>query len=170
MDNNIITIFSVIAGIGTFATAVIAVAALWFEQRRSNLSLSADLALRLDDRYYHSKGMKEKRKEAAKAILNKKGNKLDDILDFFELIAVLTNRGALDKEIAWNTFYNPIMNYWLAGKDYIANAIEEDSAVWKDLRTLVDTLQDVEKKKKNGEIKIPSKEKIREFLNEESNL
>jgi len=160
-----------LTGLATLAIAFTSIFALWYQARKQNLSLSADLILKLDDRFYKDKEMLLQRKRAAKSILAGKLDNLDEIFDFFELIALLTKKGALDKEMVWNTFYNPIHYYWEAAGTLIKKIRKETPLIWQDLSGLHDQLVEIEKEKddKHGEISL-TKEGIRDFFTYESQL
>jgi hypothetical protein len=63
---------------------------------------------------------------------------VDDVLDFFELLALLVNRQVLDPEMAWHAYYWPLANYWAASAEYVRAARQEEgSTTWQDLEGLV---------------------------------
>ncbi len=52
--------------------------------------------------------MQEKKRRAAFLLLHKNPDEattVADVLDFFETVAVLMNRGVLDTYLAWHTFH-----------------------------------------------------------------
>jgi hypothetical protein len=110
-SNSIIAITAIIS-------SLIAIYAIVQENTRSNFSLSIDLLFKLNDQFGHP-DFKQKRKAAARFILelrdrtvyaNWSSSDVDEIIDFFEVIATLTERGALDKEIIWQQYF-----YWVNG-------------------------------------------------------
>ena len=59
---------------------------------------------------------------------------VDDVLDFFETVAFLTKRRRIDPsrvlkfETTYQTFFWPMVNYWVIYIDYILSAQREE--VW----------------------------------------
>jgi len=98
----------ILAIVGTLAAVAAALIAA-YQVYLSRFSLGVDLTLRLDERF-ESPEFQKKRCAAAHAIKRQPGSDIEDVLDFFESIGLLTRRGALDEEFVYSTFF-----YWLHG-------------------------------------------------------
>ena len=94
--------------VGTLAAVAAALIAA-YQVYLSRFSLGVDLTLRLDERFESAEFLK-KRCAAAHAIKGQPGSDIEDVLDFFESLGLLTRRGALDQEFVYSTFF-----YWLYG-------------------------------------------------------
>jgi hypothetical protein len=102
----------------------------------------------------------------------------EDVLDFFETVALLVRKKAIDKKFAWHSFF-----YWLNGyrslcKDYIdsAQGAPGESPRWKDILWLHKKLLKVERRH-GGLLKCvhdltekEAKIAIEKFLKEEEEL
>lgn len=171
------------------------------ESRQSRLSLAADLISRLDAEF-NTEQFREKRKSAATALRKDAGSgtrSADYILDFFERVALLTNKGALDREMVWNTFFYWFHRYRHCARDRIEVVRKDDPTIWTDFIDLYDNLEMMEKRKrllskwlserKKGGLQSPkwilrikasilqssvdvslTDNEVEEFLNEEMNL
>lgn len=171
------------------------------ESRQSRLSLAADLVSRLD-REFNSEQFREKRKSAATALrkdTSSETRSADYILDFFERVALLTNKGALDREMVWNTFFYWFHRYRHCARDRIEVIRKDDPTIWADFIDPHENLEMMEKRKrllskwlserKKGRLQSPkwilriktrilqssvdvslTDNEVEEFLNEEMNL
>jgi hypothetical protein len=117
--------------VGTLAAVAAALIAA-YQVCLSRFSLGVDLTLRLDERFESPEFLKKKY-AAAHAIKEQPGSDIEDVLDFFESLGLLTRRGALDQEFVYSTFF-----YWLHGyvskcQDFIAEQRKEYPARYGDL-------------------------------------
>ena len=151
------------------AGVIVAILVLWFQIQRSTFSMSVDLTLKLDDRF-NSDSFRKQRAKAAKSILKSKFKDAEDVFDFFETLGLLVRRRALDKEIAWNTFFHWIHGYWTTCSTYIIEERRKNSSVYKEFALLHQTMCDFEMKTNhlNDSDIILSPEDLKEFLDDES--
>lgn len=151
--------------------AFVSIWALFIENRKWRLSLNIDLLFRLNDKY-DIEEMKGFRRNAAKLLLHYQDNKkdkeccdaLDEVLDFFEMVGNLVQRGAIDKEMIWHNFSNSILAYWTFAKKtgYIKEIMEKDSSIWEDVPFLYNAINKIGK--------VPLENELTEFLEGEIRL
>jgi hypothetical protein len=74
------------------------------------------------------------RKKAASAFqrgeLKEAANEIDEIIDFFEGVAYLVNRGAIDKEAVWTCFFSYMYRFYHFAAGYIDEERERDPTLW----------------------------------------
>lgn len=119
------------------------------------------------DAQWNSDGMMDARSAAAAALLDgKPSHDIDDVLDFFDQLALLLNRGALDEEMVGYEFYWPMANYWFASQEYIRQVRRDAPATWERLAAVVARLTTIEsrRRRQTAEAVVPSKQQIGEFL------
>ncbi len=105
-------------------------------KKRERFKLGIDLMMKLGDRF-ESAAMREQRVVAAFALATKrKGDipALDTVLDFFEEVAFLWRRGAVDVESVYEYFSYWLELYTRASADYRADS--ERLVHWEGLRQL----------------------------------
>lgn len=92
-----------------------------------------------------------------------------DVLDFFDEIAFLIDRGALDEETVWYRFYWPMANYWFGSQDYVQRMRRDDGASWEHLTRVMPRLAVLESRHRKDLTAdgIPNRKQIEEFLNAE---
>jgi hypothetical protein len=114
---------------------IIAFAAFAWQVHRARFSQSVDLLFRLENDFFGP----AKRLQRAKACRDlAQGNTLEaePILDFFETMALLLRRGALDEEMVRHTFFYWINHYYQALEATILERQRKDPQVWSDLSAL----------------------------------
>jgi hypothetical protein len=118
MTSEIITAWAAVsAAIAASGSVIVAV----ISRNDCRLSLAADLAMKLEDRF-DAKGFKEVRSSAANALLSKQNwENAEDIFDFFETLGLLVRTKAVTKELAYNSFFHWVNLYWNAGKELCCN-------------------------------------------------
>ena len=94
----------------------------------------------------------EKLKQRALAAQNQLANpedflEMEDILDFFETIAMLTRKRAFDLYMVWHTFDYWIERYFAIAKPYVALRQKQEPGVWEDLSWLIPRLAKLQAKK-----------------------
>jgi hypothetical protein len=139
--------------------------ALKMQIELSNKSLNINLTLELEKRFNDDK-FRELRKKAHESIRNKKFDAVDEVLDFFETVALLVKRNAVDEEIVWHTFFWWIRGYWVTTENYILEKQEKEPSVWEDLRNLYNKLVAIEKDKNPTFSEKLTEDELDEFLNE----
>jgi hypothetical protein len=111
--------------------------------------MQAESVIKLMDKF-DSPQFKEKRDTAAKACLEhlegkNPGAAVEDILDFFDNVAFLVTKGALETEMMWHPFYHWVRMYCQAAEQHINARTKDESAVWNYLRSIYPALNELEK-------------------------
>lgn len=114
-----------------------------------------------------------KRKRAANALFNFNKNVknyhhdwIEDILDFFETISMLTKKGILNDKMVWNTFFYYIYGYYLNAEKFIEEQQKLYPTRYKDLVWLQKKMVTLEVKE-GGTL---NKDEWKNFLTEEQDL
>lgn len=152
----------IFSGVGTLALVV----GLWIQVSAARLTSKADLTLRLENRFTCE--LLNIRSKAARAILEHEDYAAaEDVLGFFETVALLTRRGVLDLEIVWCTFFYWEQRWFEAMRTYVETKRreEDDDAYYQELSWLDRRLRRVQAQESNPE-KLDAEE-IRRFLKEE---
>ncbi len=151
--------WTAIAALAALAAAI----AVGYQTHANRFAMGVDLALKLDERFERDE-FREKRQKAARALrANDSKSDVEDILDFFETLGLLVRRKALDKEIAWNTFFYWSYGYCFYAKEYIEAQVKKYPTRYQDLLWLHTELVAMEKRKK-GTL---DEHEWRDFLDEE---
>lgn len=110
------------------------------------LSLSADLSMKLEDRF-NSPEQRRIRANAAKALLTKqKLNDAEEVFDFFETVGLMVSTGALTEELAYNFFFHWLNMYWVAGNAYIQEERKSLKSLWKKFEIAYEAVRKIEQK------------------------
>jgi hypothetical protein len=91
------------------------------------------------------------------------------MLDFFETVALLVNRGYLRDTDVWEIFSNEIFPLYADARDTIEQDQKDDPAEYSNLASLVQRLEVIEKHH-GGNLYKPSKEDITDFWHESSTI
>ena len=151
--------------------SIVSIVSLAYQIRRSRFVHSIDLLLKFEDNFF-GLGKREVRAKAARGLLRDEPDysNVEDILDFFETIALLVRRGALDEYMVWHTFNYWINRYYEAAKQHILLRQKGEPEVWGDLSGLVRKLRTLEMKAnhlRGVSQTVPDTAEIRRFLEEE---
>ncbi|MDE3023328.1 MAG: hypothetical protein KGI54_16015 [Pseudomonadota bacterium] len=146
------------------------------ESERARYSSGVETLLKFEERFNRQE-MKQVRQNAAEYFLkdNSSNNisNVDQVLDFFEGIAVLVHKSVLDKWLAWHYYSNWIFGYYSAAEQYINQVRKDSPTSWQDLCDLYIEMIEIELEEhpslKSKNIKYNKKE-IEDFLETESNL
>ena len=154
--------------IAAMIAEVAAVVAIWLQNKSFKANLTADLAMKLDDRF-GSPEYSEIRTKAARALQNHVDEEdAEDVFDFFELVGLFTRRKALDAEIVHSLFFHWINVYWTAGRDHIARKQRGAKLCWKDFGYLYLKVLEIEMKEDPSSRDISlSAEDLKRYLNDE---
>ncbi|HKT31617.1 MAG TPA: hypothetical protein VJS89_03875 [Gammaproteobacteria bacterium] len=170
------TEWSAIAAIAATLAAIIAAIAILIsiwrqiaESRRYRLSQSIELLLKLEDRF-DSASFRNLRKIAARSAIEGNFAGLEPILDYFETVGLLLERGVLDEEMIWSTFSNWILNYAQIGTQYIAEVQAEDSTLWTYMMRLRDRMDEVQERITHQKYPSLTPDERENFLREEAYL
>jgi hypothetical protein len=163
-----------LALLASFATAALAATAIWalvLESRRAHLTLSADLALKLEDRFNQAAMLKHRRR-AAEALRSGTypNDDVDSVFDFFETVGFLVSRGAIDAEAVWSMFDFWVEGYSQAARLQIDEVRAHKEPVWRHFAELNDKLRKVDRKQSGTQTSSWGAAEIREFLRGESAL
>ncbi len=153
----------VLSAVGT----TIALSAFAYQVHRARFNQSVDLLFRLENDFF-GPAKRIQRAKACRDLAAGKTLEAEPILDFFETMALLQRRGALDAEMVRHTFFYWIDRYYQALEPIILERQRRDPLVWKDLAVLEKELQ----RNKARELKVDAlpkltPEQIAEFLAEE---
>jgi hypothetical protein len=98
------------------------------------------------------------------------GADVEVVLDFFDQIALLANRQALDDEMVWYQFYWPMANYWRASQDAVRDMAKTDPLRWEQLSIVMPRLAAIEARrhKRNLDDAVPTAAQVKDFLASES--
>ncbi len=160
----VLTVLAVAVAAGTLLAAIFAMRT---ENRREHFFQEIDLLNSLEDRFM-SADTQDRALKAANTILESKENpsrktkeELDHslvvVLNFFQLIARLWLKGALDTELIWNNFYMRISTYWELSRDLTNDVRSKHPLIWRDIPELLEKLHGV-----NAELHKPRLKELRE--------
>ena len=173
--------YNMVTALMAIVSSLVAIYAVVNEGRRSGFSLRMDLLFKINDQFNHP-DFTQKRKNAAKFILKLKDKQnyskwsssdLDDILDLFQAVSSLTERGALDKDILWEYYSYWLLNYYEVSKEYIAFIQKEYPQTWESVEWLYKVfvkLENKEYKVTKRKYTVRSQTELIEFLVDESKL
>jgi hypothetical protein len=162
-----------LSAIGALVGLIISLWFSWRGHRRSRFALGVDVLLKQEDRFNNGADMLRARPLAAEALLRHEYNDcVDDVLDFFETIAILTRKGAIDEDLVWHTFFYWIEGYYQAAERYIRTEQREWPTTWEDLTWLYKKLCKIERRKEkcSDEDIINSDDELKEFLELEKRI
>jgi hypothetical protein len=149
------------------AGTILALAAFAWQVHRARFSQSIDLLFRQENDFFGT-AKKVQRVKAARDLLAGQSLEAEPILDFFETMALLQRRNALDKEMVWHTFFYWIDHYYEATKDLIKIRQKVDPLVWNDFVSFVATLRKFQSARPGAlPYRPPSPEQVTSFLEEE---
>jgi hypothetical protein len=145
---------------------IIALSAFAYQIHRARFNQSVDLLFRLENDFFGSEKVAQ-RSLAAKNFLanNTDFAEMEDILDFFETVAMLTRKHALDVYMVWHTFDYWMERYYAVAKTHILARQAKEPGVWEDLDWLLPRLRKLQARK--GSSKLDQAE-LNRFLVEES--
>jgi len=139
---------------------------LW-QVHRARFNQSVDLLFKLENDFFGA-AKRLQRVKASRDLMRGEVLEAEPILDFFETMALLLRRGALDKEIVEHTFFYWIDRYYEASKHFIAARQQTDPLVWKDLIAMVKALRAYQAKQLAPKLyRSPTQEEVAAFLAEE---
>lgn len=145
----------------------ISLLAFAYQLHRARFNQSVDLLFRLENDFFGA-AKRTQRATASRDLERGIPLEAEPILDFFETMALLLRRGALDTEMVWHTFYYWIEHYYQALEPYIVERQERDPLVWQDFIDLAKTVQRMQARRLKVQ-KLPklTPDQIKAFLAEE---
>jgi hypothetical protein len=153
----------------TSVTLIITIIKLILDTQAARRAHNASTIVKMLDEF-HSERIKNARYRAAKAFDDKKDSKQsEDLLDFFESIAMLVKRDALDEMMVWSMFGYWMKRYWHACKTHIQTKQQADPTLWEDFTDLIIRFEKLDKKKHgdNPPRDSSSEEELTRFVKEE---
>lgn len=152
----------------TLAALVISFCSLAYQIWRTGLVQAADLLMRFEQNFFGPEKAKQRSLAATNHIKNPEDfHEMEDILDFFETIAMLTRKRALDRYMVWHTFDYWIERYYAIALPYIHSRQQKEPGLWADLNWLIPELKHLQSKTGNGDVAL-SPDALRAFLAEEA--
>ena len=129
---------------------VAVIVAIWTQYKQTHsfkLTIGADLAMKLDERFNEHDFLKI-RVIAAKALrTNSDVKRAEDIFDFFDTVGLFVRLGALDPRIAHSLFFHWINLYWRAGEKYIKAERQKSKLKWEEFAKLYAVTRRFEEKR-----------------------
>jgi hypothetical protein len=167
--NALAALAATVAAVAALLTAVSISRQVQQETERSRFSTGLESLWHLAAEW-DSASMDDARSNAAAALLaGQPTADVDEVLDFFDELALLVDRGVLDAEMVCYQFYYPMANYWFASQDYVHEVQREDPEAWRDLDKVMTRLVAIEarRKRRTAPDVVPSTAQIRDFLMDE---
>ena len=145
---------------------IISLSAFAYQVHRARFNQSIDLLFRLENDFF-GPAKRLQRAKASRDLAQGKPLEAEPILDFFETMALLLRRKALDAEMVWHTFFYWIDNYYEALRPYIADRQQREPLVWQDLGGLVRTVRRLQEQRLGRKLSAITPEQTAAFLSEE---
>jgi hypothetical protein len=167
--NALAALAATLAAVAALLTAVSIFRQVRQETERSRFSTGLESLWQLTEEW-NSAAMDDARSNAAAALLaGQPTADVDEVLDFFDELALLVDRGALDAEMVCHQFYYPMANYWFASQDHVHEVQRDDPEAWRDLDKVMARLVAIEarRKRRTAQEVVPSAAQIRNFLMDE---
>jgi hypothetical protein len=145
----------------------LSLAAFAWQVHRARFNQSIDLLFRLENDFFGLiKGAQ--RAQAAKNYLGDPNDfaEMEDVLDFFETISMLTRKKALNLYFVWHTFDYWIERYYAIARPHIVSRQAQEPGVWEDLDWLMPRIKKLQAKKGSSSLSEPE---LKRFLLEEAN-
>jgi hypothetical protein len=144
----------------------ISLLAFAYQVHRARFNQSVDLLFRLENDFFGGDKIAQRALAAQDYATNPDYfAEMEDILDFFETVAMLTRKGALDLYMVWHTFGYWIERYYAIAKPHIAVRQRQEPGVWEDLDWLMPRLMKLQAKKGSSNL---NDAELARFLQEES--
>jgi hypothetical protein len=156
--------------IGTIVAILALLISTWrqiAESKRYRIAQSVELLLKLEDRFDNDE-FRKIRKRAAKKLLKGDLYSAGKILDFFETIGLLLERGVLDKDMVWSSFDYWIRAYTQAADAHIKRVQNQDPTTWTYVCSLRKSMDEVQMKFGKTQFPPLTTKEIKEFLLDES--
>jgi hypothetical protein len=184
LDPNQVTAYATVVlavlAVITSITSIITIIILMKQTKVSRLQTRVTILMKYTDEF-DSHLMQDARIRASEALkIARETQKIDglgeieDVLDFFEGVALLVRQKAIEPILVWHSFFYWIHRYYSLGKDYIDSVRKDpkERSTWEDLVWLHPRLLKIEKKRngcKYEDLKL-SKQELEDFLEDESCL
>ena len=137
-----------------------------YQVHRARFNQSVDLLFRLENDFFGASKIMQRSLAATNYLTDRDDfAELEDVLDFFETLAMLTRKKALDVYMVWHTFDYWIERYYAIAKPHILRRQAEEPGVWEDLDWLMPRLRKLQAKKGKSNL---TEAELNRFLAEES--
>lgn len=153
----------------SLVSTTLALIAFSYQVHRARFNQSVDLLFKLESDFFGKNKIEQRAKAAENLLQNPEDfSETEDILDFFETVAMLTRRKALDKYVVWHTFDYWIERYVAVAASHIADRQQRDPGVWEDLAWLVPQLRQMQSRKNGPQSVQYTPAELQRFLREEA--
>ena len=152
----------------TLILVIVAILTLRAQTKSFKLTIGADLAMKLDERFSEPAFLADRvhAAEALKSQLNLK--EAENVFDFLDMVGLFVRLKALDPEIAHSLFFHWINLYWTTGKEYIVAKQRTATLKWSDFKRLYEVTRQIEEDRdKHSEDLDLTPERIAEYLDDE---
>lgn len=152
--------------VSTGILTVTAIVALWVadsQLKENRAEAQVQHLLALTQQFEQEPMATYRRGLAEKRLKNEQDpDELYAVLDFFETVGLLVNRGYLNESDVWDTFGYWVFSLNADARDIIEQQQREDPPSYADFSSLVERLQRIEAQR-HGTAARPSKEEVVEF-------
>ena len=157
-----------IAGLSGLAAAMVAIVALIRQTRQTAFVAGVELLFSTYERFYSAE-MLANRRRAAAGLLTNEPSAADDVLNFFEVVGLLTRRKALDETMVWHLLSGCVVPYVAASAKYIEESRRADKTIWSEVLWLAERMQAIERRQ-GGVTPVGTAPGFEEFLQTEAEL
>jgi len=173
-------ISAIITSITSIVALLISTYTFSKQAQQSKITLAVNLLRDFEKHFFFSEDMRRKRCVTSKFLLDRAENiNIDlppegyELLDFFDTIALHVNRGIIDDEMAWITFYWWFDKYWYLLSEDVERLHQDNDGVkylenCTRLHTQLTGFGIKQKNLPNSEVR-HSPEKLKAFLLDEIN-
>ncbi len=167
--NALTALAALITAAAAVAMCLVLTITMHSDVQRTRSATALDTLWRLDADW-NSPEMADARSNAATALLDgRPSREIEMVLDFFDEVALLLQRDAVDEELVWYEFYRPMVNYWYASQKYVSKQRSDGATAWEQLTIVMPRLVKIESLRRNRSTDdvVPTMPQIRDFLNTE---
>jgi hypothetical protein len=144
----------------------LALVAFAYQVHRARFNQSVDLLFRLENDFFGPAKVMQRSLASANYLADPSDfGEMEDILDFFETVSMLTRKKALDLYIVWHTFDYWMERYYAVAEPHIVARQAREPGVWEDLDWLMPRLKKLQAKKGGSNL---NASELNRFLAEES--
>jgi hypothetical protein len=153
----------------SLTSTTVALAAFAYQVHRARFNQSVDLLFRLENDFFGSDKVKQRALAAQNFLANPQDfTEMEDTLDFFETITMLTRKNALDVYMVWHTFDYWMERYYAIAQPHINARQQREPGVWEDLEWLAPKLVRLQARKNKGVPVVYTEAALSAFMAEES--
>ncbi|HBJ82915.1 MAG TPA: hypothetical protein DDZ88_03370 [Verrucomicrobiales bacterium] len=110
-------ICTLVTAVTSIIAILLAVYSFWFQTRQANRTLGIIILRDCERDFFYSTEMRRRRFEAARFLMTRQPGQSPpqacyELLDFIDCFGIYVNRGLIEPELAWNTFYYWFSVYW----------------------------------------------------------